>query len=88
MLTVKNPLDNAGGARDTDSIPGSGGSLEEEMATHSVFLPGESHGQRRLVGYGPRGRKESDTTGLRYTHITLRKLGRKAKCIHVEQWNN
>ena len=27
-----------------------------------VFLPGESHGRRRLAGYGPRGRKESDTT--------------------------
>ena len=27
-----------------------------------VFLPGESHGQRGLVGYSPRGRKESDTT--------------------------
>ena len=36
--------------------------LEEEMATHSVFLPGESHGQRSLVEYGPCGRKESDTT--------------------------
>ena len=27
-----------------------------------VLLPGESHGQRSLVGYRPRGRKESDTT--------------------------
>jgi len=27
-----------------------------------VFLPGESHGQRSLIGYSPRGRKESDTT--------------------------
>ena len=27
-----------------------------------MFLPGESHGWRRLVGYSPRGRKESDTT--------------------------
>ena len=26
------------------------------------FLPGESHGQRSLVGYSPRGRKESETT--------------------------
>ena len=26
-----------------------------------VFLPGESHGRRSLVGYGPRGRKESDS---------------------------
>ena len=28
----------------------------------SVFLPGESHGRRSLVGYSPRGRKESGTT--------------------------
>ena len=27
-----------------------------------IFLPGESHGQRSLVGYSPWGRKESDTT--------------------------
>ena len=26
-----------------------------------VFLPGESHGWRSLVGYSPRARKESDT---------------------------
>ena len=29
-----------------------------------VFLPGESHGQRRLVVYSPWGCKESDTTEL------------------------
>ena len=28
----------------------------------SVFLPGKFHGQRSLVGYGPWGHKESDTT--------------------------
>ena len=27
-----------------------------------AFLPGESHGQRRLVGYGPWGHKDSDMT--------------------------
>ena len=27
-----------------------------------VFLPGESHGQRSLAGYSPRGHKESGTT--------------------------
>ena len=26
------------------------------------FLPGESHGQRSLVGYGPWGHKETDMT--------------------------
>ena len=29
-----------------------------------VFLPGESHGRRSLVGYRPQGCKESDTTEL------------------------
>ena len=45
-------------------VPSLGGEdpREKEMATHSIFLPGESHGQRSLVGYSPRGRKESDTT--------------------------
>ena len=35
--------------------------LEEGMATHSRVLPGESHRQRSLVGYSPRGREELDT---------------------------
>ena len=35
--------------------------LEKEMATTPVFLPGESHGQRSLVGYSPWDCKESDT---------------------------
>ena len=29
---------------------------------HSSILPGESHGQRSLAGYGPQGCKELDTT--------------------------
>ena len=36
--------------------------LEEGMATTPVFLPGESQGQRRLMGYSPWGRKELDTS--------------------------
>ena len=36
--------------------------LEESMATHSVLLPGEFHGQRILLDYGPQGHKELDTT--------------------------
>ena len=36
--------------------------LEKGMATISVFLPGEFHGQRSLEGYSPWGHKESDTT--------------------------
>ena len=33
-----------------------------------VFLPGESHGQRSLEGYGPQGCPELDTTEATYTH--------------------
>ena len=36
--------------------------LEKGMATHSMLLPGEFHGQRSLVGYSPWGLKELDTT--------------------------
>ena len=36
--------------------------LEKEMESHSVFLPGESHGQRSLVGYSPGGCEELDMT--------------------------
>ena len=35
---------------------------EEAVATHSVLLPGKSHGWRSLVGCSPWGRKELDMT--------------------------
>ena len=35
------------------------GPLEEGMAIHSIFLPGEFHEQKNLVGYSPWGCKES-----------------------------
>ena len=41
---------------------GWGDPLEKEMATHSRFLPGKSHGWRSLVGYSPWGRTELDMT--------------------------
>ena len=41
-----------------------------EWLPTSVFLPGESHGQRSLVGYTPEGRKESDTLKRLSTHAS------------------
>ena len=38
--------------------------LEKEWQPIPIFLPGESHGWRSLVGYSPWGPKESDTTSL------------------------
>ena len=36
--------------------------LEKEMQPTPVFLPEKPHRQRSLVGYSPKGQKESDTT--------------------------
>ena len=64
-LVVKNLPANAGDIRNVSSVPGSGRSLEEEMATHSRTLAWRIHGQRSLAGYSPRGHEESD---LAHTH--------------------
>ena len=55
--------ESACNAGDTGLIPGWGRFPgERKWQPTLVFLPGESHGQRSLVGYSPWGRKESDTT--------------------------
>ena len=46
---VKDPPDNA---RDVGLISGLGRSLEEEVATTPVFIPGKSHGRRSLQSMG------------------------------------
>ena len=50
VLVVKKPLANAEDVRDVGSIPGL---VRSPGQPTPVFLPGESHGQRRLVGYSP-----------------------------------
>ena len=63
VLVVKNLPVNAGDARDADSIPWVRKiPWRRAWQPTPVFLPGESHGQRGLVGYSPWGRTESDTT--------------------------
>ena len=48
---ARNPFANAGDIREAGSIPGSGGSLEKGMATHSSILAWRTHEQRSLVVY-------------------------------------
>ena len=45
---------------------GPGDPVEKGMATHFVFLPGESHGQRRLEGYS---HKQSDWVTNTFTCV-------------------
>ena len=66
---------SACGAGDEGSIPGSGGSPVKgngnpPLGCHYWSLPGESHGQRSLVGYSPWGHKESDMTEQLSLHFT------------------
>ena len=60
---VKNLPANVGDIRDVSSFPGFGGHPGGGNGNPTpVFLPGESHGQKSLVGCSPWGCKELDTT--------------------------
>ena len=53
--------------------------LEEGIQPTPVFLPGNFHGQRRLVGYSPWGCRESDKHA--YTK-------QKRALQNLEKWPN
>ena len=62
-LVVKNPPANAGRCKRHGFDPWVGTiPWMRKWQSTPVFLPGESHGQRSLVGYSPGGHKESDMT--------------------------
>ena len=53
-----------------------------EWQSTPVFLPGEVHGQRSLVGYSPWGHKDSDMTkGLTHTHTAA---SRGSQCRRIQ----
>ena len=62
VLVIKNPPVSAGNPRYkfdpwVEKIP-----WRRAWQPTPVFLPGESHGQRSLVGYSPQGGKEPNST--------------------------
>ena len=60
---VKNSSTYSRDLGDEGSIPGVGKiPWRRAWQLTPVFFSGESHGQSSLVGYGPQGHKESDTT--------------------------
>ena len=52
-LAVKNFLANAGDIKDSGSVPGLNIAWRRKWQLTPVFLPGESHRQRSLLGDGP-----------------------------------
>ena len=58
--------------------------LEKGVTTAPVFLPGEFHGQRSLVGYSPWGHKESDVTE-RLTQAHLNALCNRSSEVQGEK---
>ena len=68
VLVVKNLLAKIGDKRDVGLIPELGKTPGEGNGNPlSVFLPGESQGQRSLAGYSPWSHKESHMT--EHTHM-------------------
>ena len=70
-------------AGDPDSIPGSGrfpGEGNGSPLLTPVYLPGESHGHRSLVGYSPWGRI---TEQLTLQHFWSRSM--TAPCLSIQR---
>ena len=68
-LVVKNSPANAGDIRDLGSIPGLGRSPGGRHGNPFQYsVPGKSHGQRSLAGYGPCGCK--DTLQIRLKRLS------------------
>ena len=72
-------------AWDPGAIPGSGRFLGEGIL--QVFLPGESHGRRSLVGYSPQGHEESDTTERLHFHFHLRAMASQEEILKGKWWS-
>ena len=66
--------ESACNAGDLGLIPGLGRAPGGGHGTTSVFLLGEFHGQKSLVGHSPWGHKESDTTKRLSLHFMLVRL--------------
>ena len=74
---------------DLGLILGSRRSLGEGNDNPLMFLPGESHGQRSLVGYSPWGHRELDTTEwLHFTHFTTQRKLKNEEDGHKDDVND
>ena len=87
VLVAKNLPASAGDTRDAGSIPGLGGSLEEETATHSSILAWKIPLQRSLVGYSPWGAR-GWTRLSAHAHVCVFQLSYNKKTASDENSNS
>ena len=81
-LAGKESTCNAGDTGDSGLFPGLGRfPWRQKWQATSVFLPGESHGQRSLAATVPWGHKESDTTEGLLMHADTHALIPNSQCI-------
>ena len=82
-LMIKNPPTNAGDAKDARLMPGWGRSpWRRKWQPTPVFLPGESQGQRSLVGYGPWGHKATKVTSHAHVPGQIQELKATSAASH------
>ena len=82
---------HAGDAGDMSLTPGSGRSPEGGHGNSTpLFLPGESHGKRSLVGYSPSGCKKSDTAeATEHAHMHIQNIVKNLDAfIYHIPWEN
>ena len=85
-LSGKTSICNAGDMVDSQvRTLGREDPMEKEMATHIVFLPGNSHGQRSLVGNSSWGQKESETIEHTYKQ-EIKRLNIYVLGISEQKW--
>ena len=65
--------------------------LRRQWQPTPLFLPGQFHGQKRLMGYSPWGHKERDTTERLsqtcHTNINYEEHGSKKKMGEVQMFD-
>ena len=78
---------------------GQGDPLKKDWKPTAVFLPGESHRQKSLVGFSPWGRKKLDPTEFhdrnqklvgqrpKYAFYVLTRKGHMSKNFKKRSWN-
>ena len=75
---VSDSKESACSAGDPGSIPFPRKIPWRKWQPTPVFLPGEFHGQRSLVGYNPRSRKNQIRLSNRHIHTAIRNTGNKS----------